>query len=104
MIRKKFPKVGVHGFFTYEIDMISKVEHTSTKEVLSRLKESGMQSIPGAGAEILVDKVKQIISPKKISSDTWLRIMEEAHGLGIPASATMMYGHVETKDDIANTL
>jgi CofH subfamily radical SAM domain protein len=60
-----------------------------------------MQSIPGAGAEILVDEVKQIISPKKISSNTWLRIMEEAHTLGIPASATMMYGHVETRDDIA---
>jgi CofH subfamily radical SAM domain protein len=101
LIRKKFPKVGVHGLSASEIDMISKVEHTNTKEVLSRLKESGMQSIPGAGAEILVDEVKQIISPKKISSNTWLRIMEEAHTLGIPASATMMYGHVETRDDIA---
>jgi len=101
LIRKKFPKVGVHGLSASEIDMISKVEHTNTKEVLSRLKEAGMQSIPGAGAEILVDKVKQIISPKKIQSNTWLRIMEEAHNLGIPASATMMYGHVETRDDIA---
>jgi cyclic dehypoxanthinyl futalosine synthase len=101
LIREKFPKVGIHGLSASEIDMISKVEHISTKEVLSRLKESGMQSIPGAGAEILVDAVKQIISPKKISSNTWLRIMEEAHGLGIPASATMMYGHVETRDDIA---
>ena len=101
LIRKKFPKVGVHGLSASEIDMISKVEHTNTKEVLSRLKEAGMQSIPGAGAEILVDKVKQIISPKKISSNTWLRIMEEAHNLEIPSSATMMYGHVETRDDIA---
>ncbi len=101
LIRKKFPKVGVHALSASEIDMISKVEHTSTKEVLSRLKEAGMQSIPGAGAEILMDDVKKKISPKKISSDTWLRIMEEAHGLGIPASATMMYGHVETHDDIA---
>lgn len=101
LIRKKFPKVGVHALSASEIDMISKVEHTSTKEVLSRLKEAGMQSMPGAGAEILVDDVKKKISPKKISSDTWLRIMEEAHGLGIPASATMMYGHVETHDDIA---
>lgn len=101
LIRKKFPKVGVHALSASEIDMISKVEHTSTKEVLSRLKEAGMQSMPGAGAEILVDDVKKKISPKKISSNTWLRIMEEAHGLGIPASATMMYGHVETHDDIA---
>ncbi len=101
LIRKKFPKVGVHALSASEIDMISKIEHTSTKEVLSRLKEAGMQSIPGAGAEILVDDVKKKISPKKISSDTWLRIMEEAHNMGIPASATMMYGHVETNDDIA---
>ncbi len=101
IIRKKFPKVGIHGLSASEIDMISKVEHTSTKEVLSRLKEAGLQSVPGAGAEILVDEVKQIISPKKISSETWLRIMEEAHSIGIPASATMMYGHVETHGDIA---
>ncbi|OLE39813.1 MAG: dehypoxanthine futalosine cyclase [Thaumarchaeota archaeon 13_1_20CM_2_38_5] len=101
MIRKKFPKIGVHGLSASEVDMISKVEHTSTKEVLSRLKEAGLQSVPGAGAEILVDNVKHIISPKKISSDTWLRIMDEAHSMGIPASATMMYGHVETHKDIA---
>lgn len=101
LIRSKFPKVGVHGLSASEIDMISKVEHTSTKEVLSRLKDSGMQSIPGAGAEILVDEIKKIISPKKISSETWLRIMEEAHHLGIPASATMMYGHVESNKNIA---
>ena len=101
MIRSKFPTVGVHALSASEIDMISKVDHTSTREVLSRLKEAGLQSVPGAGAEILVDSVKKIISPKKISSATWLRIMEEAHDLGIPSSATMMYGHVETKRDIA---
>jgi len=101
MIRTKFPKVGVHALSASEIDMISKVEHTNTKEVLARLKEAGLQSVPGAGAEILVDSVKKIISPKKISSDTWLRIMQEAHEMDIPSSATMMYGHVETKKDIA---
>lgn len=101
LIRKKFPEVGVHGLSASEIDMISKVEHTSTVEVLQRLKEAGLQSVPGAGAEILVDSVKKIISPKKISSDTWVRIMEEAHNLGIPSSATMMYGHVESNNDIA---
>ena len=101
LIRKKFPRVGVHALSASEIDMISKIEHTSTKEVLSRLKEAGLQSVPGAGAEILVDTVKQIISPKKISSATWLRIMEEAHTMEIPSSATMMYGHIETKRDIA---
>lgn len=101
LIRNKFPEVGVHGLSASEIDMISRIEKTSTKEVLSRLRDAGLQSIPGAGAEILVDSVKDIISPKKISSDEWLRIMEEAHSLGMPASATMMYGHVESLNDIA---
>ncbi len=100
MIRKKFPLVGVHGLSTSEIDMIARVEKSSTKEILSRLKDAGLQSIPGAGAEILTDSVKEIISPKKISSDTWIRIMDEAHSIGLPASATMMYGHVENKHDI----
>jgi CofH subfamily radical SAM domain protein len=81
--------------------MIAKIEKISTKEVLLRLKEAGLQSVPGAGAEILVDSVKDIISPKKISSDEWLKIMEEAHSIGLPASATMMYGHVERIEDVA---
>lgn len=102
MIRDKFPNVGVHGLSASEIDMIAKVERSSTREVLSRLKDSGLQSVPGAGAEILVDSVKDVISPKKISSDDWLRIMREAHGLGLPASATMMYGHVEDNNDIVD--
>jgi len=102
MIRDKFPLVGVHGLSTSEIDMIAKVEKSSTKEILSRLKDAGLQSIPGAGAEILVDSVKDIISPKKISSADWIRIMDEAHSLGLPASATMMYGHVENKQDIVD--
>ena len=102
MIREKFPQVGVHGLSTSEIDMIAKVEKSSTKEILSRLKDAGLQSIPGAGAEILVDSVKDVISPKKISSADWIRIMDEAHSLGLPASATMMYGHVENKKDIVD--
>ncbi len=100
MIREKFPKVGVHGLSTSEIDMIAKVEKSSTKEILSRLKDAGLQSMPGAGAEILVDSVKDVISPKKISSADWIKIMDESHSLGIPSSATMMYGHVENKNDI----
>ncbi len=101
LIRRKFPQVGVHGLSPSEIDMIAKVEKSSTKEILSRLKDAGLQTIPGAGAEILTDSVKEIISPKKITSAEWIRIMEEAHSLDIPASATMMYGHVESTRDIA---
>ena len=101
MIRRKFPQVGIHGLSTSEIDMIAKVEKSSTKEVLSRLKDAGLQSVPGAGAEILTDSVKEIISPKKIKTNEWLRIMDEAFSLDLPASATMMYGHVESDSDIA---
>jgi len=101
LIRRKFPQVGIHGLSPSEIDMIAKVEKSSTMEVLSRLKDAGLQTIPGAGAEILTDSVKEIISPKKISSAEWIRIMEEAHALQIPSSATMMYGHVESNHDIA---
>ena len=101
MIRKKFPQVGVHGLSVSEIDTIAKVEKSSTKEVLSRLKDAGLQSLPGAGAEILNDQVKEIISPKKIMSKEWLDIMEEAHTLQLPSSATMMYGHVESNEQIA---
>jgi len=101
MIRKKFPQVGVHGLSVSEIHTIAKVEKSSTKEVLSRLKDAGLQSLPGAGAEILNDQVKEIISPKKIMSNEWLDIMKEAHTLQIPSSATMMYGHVESNKQIA---
>jgi cyclic dehypoxanthinyl futalosine synthase len=76
--------------------MIRKIERSSTKEILERLKSSGLDSLPGAGAEILDDSVKQQISPLKIKSLEWLRIMEEAHSIGIKSSATMMYGTVDT--------
>jgi len=102
MIRSGYPNIGVHALSASEIDMIARVERSSTREVISRLKESGLQSVPGAGAEILKDSVKEIISPKKISSGDWLRIMKEAHQLGLPSSATMMYGHAEDMDDIAD--
>jgi len=102
MLRTKFPEVGIHGLSASEIDMIARVEKTSTREVLDRLKGSGLQSVPGAGAEILVDSVKDVISPKKIASADWIRIMGEAHSIGLPASATMMYGHVESDRDIAD--
>ena len=101
MIRSRHPGVGVHGLSASEIDTIARVEGTSTREVVARLRDAGLQSVPGAGAEILVDRVKSEISPLKITTAEWLRIMEEAHGAGLPASATMMYGHVETAADVA---
>lgn len=100
-IKSKYPEVGIHGLSASEIDMIAKVERSSTKEVLARLKEAGLDSLPGAGAEILDDDVKALISPLKIKSDEWLRIMEESHSLGLNSSATMMYGTVESEEQQA---
>jgi cyclic dehypoxanthinyl futalosine synthase len=91
-IKEKCPDVAIHGLSASEIDTISKVERSNTKEVLSRLKEAGLDTLPGAGAEILDDDVKSRISPLKIKSDEWLNIMKQAHELGIKSSATMMYG------------
>lgn len=95
-IRSKCPDVAIHGLSASEIDMIARVDRSSPREVLERLHIAGLESLPGAGAEILVDEVKEIISPLKISSQTWLEIMETAHKIGIKSSATMMYGTVET--------
>lgn len=100
-IKEKCPEVGIHGLSPSEVDMIAKVEKSSTKEVLSRLKAAGMDTFAGAGAEILEDSVKEQISPLKIKSADWLRIMEEAHGVGLKSVATMMYGTVETEEDRA---
>lgn len=100
-IKNKCPEVGINGLSPSEIDMIAKVERSSTKEVLARLKVAGMDTFAGGGAEILEDSVKDEISPLKIKSHEWLRIMEEAHQLGFKSVATMMYGTVETKEDRA---
>ncbi len=100
-IKQKCPEVGINGLSPSEIDMIAKVERSSTKEVLARLKAAGMDTFAGGGAEILEDRIKQEISPLKINSHEWLRIMEEAHELGFKSVATMMYGTVDTEEDRA---
>jgi len=100
-IKQKTPEVAIHGLSPSEVDMIAKVEKSSTREILSRLKAAGMDTFAGAGAEILEDRVKEEISPLKIKSDEWLRIMEEAHSIGLKSVATMMYGTVETEEERA---
>jgi cyclic dehypoxanthinyl futalosine synthase len=99
-IAKQYPQITIHGFSTIEIDYISKISQIPISEVLIRLKEAGLSSIPGAGAEILSDRVRKIISPKKISSNRWLEIHREAHKLGIKSTATMMFGTVEKIDEV----
>lgn len=94
-IREKYPGLGIHGLSTSEITFISRKEHTSISEVISRLAESGLETIPGAGAEIFSAEVRKTLGRPLNSGDDWLRVMEEAHKLGIRSSATMMFGHVE---------
>lgn len=100
-LKAKCPDVAIHGLSASEVDMIARVDRTSPLEVLERLQFAGLESLPGAGAEILVDEVKDVISPLKISSQTWLDIMEKAHSIGIKSSATMMYGTVESVEQRA---
>ncbi|QOP45055.1 dehypoxanthine futalosine cyclase [Sulfurimonas paralvinellae] len=103
-IHQKYPTITIHGFSSIEIDFIAKVSRISVEEVLDRLKAKGLASIPGAGAEILSDKVRDIIAPKKIDSDVWIDIHRKAHKLGIMSTATMMYGTIETDEDIIDHL
>lgn len=99
-INKKYPNITIHGFSAVEIDYISKISKISIDEVLKKLHNSGLSSIPGAGAEILSDRVRGIISPNKIDSNRWLEIHKKAHKLGIKSTATMMFGSVESDEDI----
>jgi len=99
-IHTKYPALTIHGFSSIELDFIAKISRITIGEVLSRLKVKGLASIPGAGAEILSDKVRDIIAPKKIDSEVWIDVHRQAHKLDIMSTATMMYGTVESDEDI----
>ncbi len=103
-IKEKFVHVHIHSLSAPEVVFLAKKEKMSIREFLSRLKDAGLDSLPGGGAEILVDRVRRTISPRKCSSDEWLKVMEIAHGMGIRSSATMMFGHIESREDIVEHL
>ena len=96
---KEHHPIHVHGFSASEIEMIAKVSKLPLDEVLRQLHEAGLDSIPGAGAEILVDAVRDVIAPKKIDSSRWFEIHETAHEVGLLTTVTMMYGVGETWED-----
>jgi cyclic dehypoxanthinyl futalosine synthase len=98
-LRGKYPQVNVHGFSPPEFNHFAEVFRMSLEEVLRKFQEAGLGSIPGGGAEILVDRVRQRIAPRKCDTEAWLRVMETGHRLGLRSSATMMFGHVETVED-----
>ncbi len=97
-IKQRFD-IHLHALSPSEILHTSRISKLSLPETLTRLKQAGLDSIPGGGAEILVDRVRKIISPKKCTTDEWLEVMELAHGMDIPTTATMMFGHVETLEE-----
>ena len=96
--------IHIHGFSPPEIFSISQKSNLTISETLEKLIDAGLGSIPGGGAEILVDKIREKISPGKCNSKEWLNVMEEAHKLGLKTSATMMFGHIESNEDIISHL
>ena len=98
-LKEHFPTLRLNALGAPEVAHIAKISNIPTCEVLERLRKAGLSSLPGAGAEILVERVRKIISPAKPSVEDWLRVMHEAHEMNIPTTATMMYGHIETLEE-----
>ena len=95
-LKSRYPRLRLHALGAPEVAHIAKISGLTTQQTLERLVAAGLDSLPGAGAEILVPRVRRIISPAKPSVQEWLDVMHEAHLLNIPSTATMMYGHIET--------
>lgn len=98
-VRQKFPRLNVKAFTAVEIDYFSRISGLGLEEVLTKLKESGLQLMPGGGAEIFEDTIRKQLCPEKISGERWREVIEIAHYVGIKTNATMLYGHVETIED-----
>lgn len=98
-LKKLYPELKLHALGPAEVHHIAKMESVTYEEVLKQLTAAGLDSLPGAGAEILVDRVRQLVSKNKCSAGEWLDVMRAAHKLNISTSATMMFGHIETLEE-----
>ncbi|BDE05499.1 cyclic dehypoxanthine futalosine synthase [Vulcanimicrobium alpinum] len=98
-VAAEYPDVDIHSLSVSEISGLATIEGMTTRAVLERLKAAGMKSLPGAGAEILVERVRKRISARKIVPDAWIDVMRDAQQLGMPTTATMMFGSIETDDE-----
>jgi len=98
-LKEIMPDVHIKAFTAVEIDYFTKIARLSQKEVLMKLKEAGLGSLPGGGAEILNHRVREAVCAKKASADEWLEVMRTAHQLGLKSNATMLYGHIETVEE-----
>ena len=94
-IKEEFPRIGINGLSTSEISFIAKKARITVEELLKRLRDSGLETIPGAGAEIFHEDVRKTLGRPKGSEIEWINVMETAHRIGIKSTATMMFGHVE---------
>ena len=97
-IKARYP-IHLHALSPSEVQHIARRSKLTIPATLSRLRDAGLDSLPGGGAEILVDRVRKVIAPKKTKTDEWLDVMRQAHRLGMSTTATMMYGHVETLEE-----
>ncbi|MFN0242515.1 MAG: cyclic dehypoxanthinyl futalosine synthase [Planctomycetota bacterium] len=95
-LKARFPDVNAHALSAPELDHLSKLDKRPVEHVIRDLFDAGLGSVPGAGAEILVERVRKVIAPKKTSTDRWLDVHRKVHESGLRSSATMMFGHVET--------
>lgn len=98
-VKKINPKIHIHAFSPQEIYYLSKLSGNSIENTLKTLKDNGLGSIPGTAAEILVDRIRNIICPNKLKTSKWIEVISIAHKLGIPSTSTMMYGHIEDLED-----
>lgn len=98
-LSKTMPDVHIQAFTAVEIDYFSKISGLSKEKVLRKLKDAGLGSLPGGGAEILNHRIREAVCPKKASADEWLEVMRIAHNLGLKSNATMLYGHIETAEE-----
>ena len=101
---KKNYRIHIHGFSPPEVCWLAEKSRLSVKETISRLVDSGLDSIPGGGAEILVDEIRSQVSPNKCNAGAWLNVMKEAHHAGLRTTATMMFGHYEKPEHIVRHL
>jgi aminodeoxyfutalosine synthase len=98
-LKERHPGVSIKALTAVEIAHLARIEKRSTVDVLERLKEAGLTSLPGGGAEVFGNAVRATIADRKLMAEEWIRVHREAHGLGIPSNCTMLYGHVETDRD-----
>jgi len=102
--RRRFPQVTPHFFTASEVTTMANVSGLTIARVLGRLKDAGQSTLPGGGAEILSDRIRRRLAPKKGGADAWLTVHRQAHALGFKSTATMMFGHIEEDDDLLEHL